>query len=372
MSKRPDYDITEGQTPPARASWDLTNPTSELARAYDRFLDRCAVGAVESLVWEEHPRHSRAIIGEINDDGAGYDRSFGYFDLAEVSAHEHREKQKPQRCYTTDFKAPARVRLKRNALYEDYRNRVIHFLRETGHAVYSTEITAALGQPPGTISFILSYMESRGLLRRTGNYRPRSRGGNELEWILRETFEAHKDTDMKVSPPPLCSCGRPCMYYGPVGGYSVRCGFCNEQNAGRQRTARSARVTQLHLPLPANHQPAIPMSNNSDGIKRHRSTYDEFAKLLVWVMENKPSLQQRFDGGENVTAVAMERRTSPSTMRKALDSAGVELYRNRLEKSRPGTNGTSVPLKNILTVVARIARDLNVDYAEIKPYLDRA
>lgn len=42
-------------------------------------------------------------------------------------------------------------------------------------------------------------------------------------------------------PPPLCKCGKPCRYYGPIGGYSKACNECNAKNAKRQRIARNTK-----------------------------------------------------------------------------------------------------------------------------------
>lgn len=38
---------------------------------------------------------------------------------------------------------------------------------------------------------------------------------------------------------PKCKCGKPCAYYGPIGGYSAACERCNAKNAKRQRDARA-------------------------------------------------------------------------------------------------------------------------------------
>lgn len=40
---------------------------------------------------------------------------------------------------------------------------------------------------------------------------------------------------------PRCKCGKVCVYYGPIGGYSVACRICNAKNAARQRAARRTR-----------------------------------------------------------------------------------------------------------------------------------
>lgn len=39
-------------------------------------------------------------------------------------------------------------------------------------------------------------------------------------------------------PAPLCECNSPCEWYGPVGGYGVKCETCNYLNALRQRRGR--------------------------------------------------------------------------------------------------------------------------------------
>lgn len=41
---------------------------------------------------------------------------------------------------------------------------------------------------------------------------------------------------------PRCVCGNACAYYGPIGGFSVRCKACNARNAKRQRDARRAKA----------------------------------------------------------------------------------------------------------------------------------
>ena len=45
---------------------------------------------------------------------------------------------------------------------------------------------------------------------------------------------------------PRCQCGRICAYYGPVGGYSVKCEKCNAKNAERQRRARAFKKGEIH------------------------------------------------------------------------------------------------------------------------------
>lgn len=38
-----------------------------------------------------------------------------------------------------------------------------------------------------------------------------------------------------------CKCGKPCAFYGPIGGYSVACVKCNAKNAKRERIGRRRR-----------------------------------------------------------------------------------------------------------------------------------
>lgn len=42
----------------------------------------------------------------------------------------------------------------------------------------------------------------------------------------------------KLSP-PLCKCGKPCVYYGAVGGYSKKCKACNAHKAKLSRESRA-------------------------------------------------------------------------------------------------------------------------------------
>jgi multidrug efflux pump subunit AcrA (membrane-fusion protein) len=49
---------------------------------------------------------------------------------------------------------------------------------------------------------------------------------------------------LKSSEAPRCKCGKPCRYYGTVGGYSVACGECDDKNAKRQREARARKKHQ--------------------------------------------------------------------------------------------------------------------------------
>lgn len=49
---------------------------------------------------------------------------------------------------------------------------------------------------------------------------------------------------MSKEKPPICKCGKPCAYYGKVGGYSVACVDCNKKNAARQREARARKKCQ--------------------------------------------------------------------------------------------------------------------------------
>jgi len=42
----------------------------------------------------------------------------------------------------------------------------------------------------------------------------------------------------RKKPDRWCKCGKPCAYYGTVGGYSVACTDCNARNAERQRKQR--------------------------------------------------------------------------------------------------------------------------------------
>ena len=43
---------------------------------------------------------------------------------------------------------------------------------------------------------------------------------------------------------PVCRCGSPCKYYGPVGGYSKQCIECNQADAFKQRLRRAAKKEQ--------------------------------------------------------------------------------------------------------------------------------
>lgn len=44
---------------------------------------------------------------------------------------------------------------------------------------------------------------------------------------------------MKPVKTPRCKCGKPCRYYGPVGGFSVKCNACNDYHNARARKRRA-------------------------------------------------------------------------------------------------------------------------------------
>jgi hypothetical protein len=44
---------------------------------------------------------------------------------------------------------------------------------------------------------------------------------------------------------PKCKCGKPCAYYGPIGGFSVKCVACNAKHAAWQRKNRTERAGKL-------------------------------------------------------------------------------------------------------------------------------
>jgi len=55
--------------------------------------------------------------------------------------------------------------------------------------------------------------------------------------------------------PPKCKCGRPCAYYGEVGGYSKACETCNAKNAHRQRCGRARKKALERKKAESNHKP---------------------------------------------------------------------------------------------------------------------
>jgi hypothetical protein len=44
---------------------------------------------------------------------------------------------------------------------------------------------------------------------------------------LRASTERQAINRWNTRQPPKCKCGKPCHYYGPHGGFSVRCADCN-------------------------------------------------------------------------------------------------------------------------------------------------
>ncbi len=46
---------------------------------------------------------------------------------------------------------------------------------------------------------------------------------------------------LRAKVKPKCKCGRPCAYYGKVGGYSVKCLICNSRAAVKRRAAYARR-----------------------------------------------------------------------------------------------------------------------------------
>lgn len=95
-----------------------------------------------------------------------------------------------------------------------------------------------------------------------------------------------------------------------------------------------------------------------------RLTNEEFAKLLFWARDNQIDLQRQVDGGKTIVDIADEKDVAVSTIRSVFDSVGIQHGR---ETSAAASNGRL--FNDLLIVVARMARELNVPHDEIKPYL---
>lgn len=86
-----------------------------------------------------------------------------------------------------------------------------------------------------------------------------------------------------------------------------------------------------------------------------------FTSLVLWANSNKPEIERRIQSGIPATTIAAEKKMPVSTMRKALTACGISHGRQAAKPS---------PLVgDLLTVLARIAKELNVDHKEIAPYL---
>lgn len=46
----------------------------------------------------------------------------------------------------------------------------------------------------------------------------------------------------------ICKCGQACQYYGPIGGFSIRCYACNKKNADRQVRQRKKYKDDMRFP----------------------------------------------------------------------------------------------------------------------------
>lgn len=54
-----------------------------------------------------------------------------------------------------------------------------------------------------------------------------------------ELIEEISGLTIEKCRPPLCKCGRVCVYYGAVGGYSKKCKACNAHKAKLSRESRA-------------------------------------------------------------------------------------------------------------------------------------
>lgn len=94
---------------------------------------------------------------------------------------------------------------------------------------------------------------------------------------------------------PRCKCGELCAYYGPVGGYSVKCEACNAKNAARQRKAqRYAMAEPAHIgggnyipPLIANLMKELPKPGEPMSAQRRTLWVRAFESLLVVLYPEK-------------------------------------------------------------------------------------
>jgi hypothetical protein len=163
---------------------------------------------VELLPGYDDRTYRMTLIDEVQQrtEGAGYDRSFGFWTEKEADAWQKREAAKPRRFLDPapekkdrDWKSWMRTRKARAEAVDDYRVRLVTHVRMMGRPFWSIEIRNAMGDPPvGSISSVLNYLEKRGVVRRTGHhrerlpYRGRRSGPTEAEWILRELYEANR------------------------------------------------------------------------------------------------------------------------------------------------------------------------------------
>lgn len=95
----------------------------------------------------------------------------------------------------------------------------------------------------------------------------------------------------------------------------------------------------------------------------NKQNQDSFAKLLFWARDNQAEIQEKMDAGKTMAEYAAEKGISNSTMSKVLHIIGITFTRSKANPKKGKL------FNDLLVVVARIAKGLDINYDEIKPYL---
>ena len=106
--------------------------------------------------------------------------------------------------------------------------------------------------------------------------------------------------------------------------------------------------------------------NNTKSIKRQKTvTHVEFGQRLTRAQAEKPKIEAHFAGGGTLTALAEDYGVAESAMKSILEVLGIS-HKKPKEDNQPSRLDPRVT--DLLTVVRRIARGLDVEHSEIIKY----
>lgn len=109
------------------------------------------------------------------------------------------------------------------------------------------------------------------------------------------------------------------------------------------------------------------MSSSIPKKQVRRATHARIAEIIIWAVNNKESIQARIAKGTFLEDFAKDHGIHPQSMKGIFTSVGITLRERSKSKPPPADSGPVIPA--MLTVLARICRDLNAPHDELKPFL---